>query len=857
MNFRLSLPAIYICSAVYPAEADTFFNPAFLSADPAEVASLKQFESGESQLPGAYRVDIYLNQNYVETKDVTFVSDPKNGGDTGLIPAFNKHYWKSLGVKFPTETSSQDLVEKSDENVSETAPIAIAEAIPMAKTEFDFSKQRLNISVPQASMENRARGYISPELWDEGISAMLFNYNFNGSYLNNDTTGSSNTQFLGLNSGLNIGAWRLRNYSTWNKSDDNSNFDQITTTLSRSIIPLKSQIVMGDSNTSGAILDTVPFRGVQLMSDDSMYPDSMRGYAPVVRGIAGTNAKVTIRQNGFTIYQTNVAPGAFVIDDLYATSNSGDLDVEIDEVDGTVNRYTVAYSTLPSLMREGRMQYSITAANYRSGNEQQEEPSFIQGTLARGLAHGISVYSGSQWSDKYRSGSLGLGFNLGELGAISADATHADTTLPDDTKHTGQSFRLQYAKTLNSYGTNIQMMGYRYSTSGYYSFSESTWRSMQGIESVDNDGNITSTSPTTYYNLNNAKRDRIQVSLTQNLWNSASVSVAGNQQTYWNTDNTDKSWQIWYSGRWNYVSYSLSLNYNKSAWSDESDKSMALNIALPLDLLLMPGNGNMDMKGNPMNLNMATTRDSNGNSVSTVGVSGTALEERNLNYSVQQGYRNKSDNGYTGNVAVQYLGGKGAVNAGYSYAGSQSQYTYGASGGVLVHGDGITFSQPLGETNILVAAPGAAGVTLENGSGIKTDSHGYTIMPFATNYRNNRVALNTNSLGDTLDIDDAVVNVVPTRGAVVKAEFKALSGQRAVITLTNNGKKVPFGTVVSVENGTSSGIVDDEGKVYLAGLSRQGRLTAKWGDGIAQHCNADWILPNVTTPVVHVTAKCN
>ncbi|MGU0042490.1 fimbria/pilus outer membrane usher protein [Escherichia coli] len=39
-----------------------------------------------------------------------------------------------------------------------------------------------------------------------------------------------------------------------------------------------------------------------------MYPDSQQGLAPTVRGIARTAAQLTIRQNGFIIYQSYVSP---------------------------------------------------------------------------------------------------------------------------------------------------------------------------------------------------------------------------------------------------------------------------------------------------------------------------------------------------------------------------------------------------------------------------------------------------------------------------------------------------------------------------------------------------------------------
>ena len=56
--------------------------------------------------------------------------------------------------------------------------------------------------------------------------------------------------------------------------------------------------------------------GVKLETDTSMLPVSQQGFAPVVRGIANSDAKVTIKQNGYTIYQTNVSPGPFEIRDL-------------------------------------------------------------------------------------------------------------------------------------------------------------------------------------------------------------------------------------------------------------------------------------------------------------------------------------------------------------------------------------------------------------------------------------------------------------------------------------------------------------------------------------------------------------
>ncbi|WP_348265817.1 fimbria/pilus outer membrane usher protein, partial [Salmonella enterica] len=68
-------------------------------------------------------------------------------------------------------------------------------------------------------------------------------------------------------------------------------------------------------------------------------------YAPRVRGIARTATKLTIRQNGYVIYQNYVPPGAFAITDLNPTSSSGDVEVTVDEKDGSHQRNPVPYST--------------------------------------------------------------------------------------------------------------------------------------------------------------------------------------------------------------------------------------------------------------------------------------------------------------------------------------------------------------------------------------------------------------------------------------------------------------------------------------------------------------------------------
>lgn len=171
----------------------------------------------------------------------------------------------------------------------------------------------------------------------------------------------------------------MRNYTTWSynsggggrQSEDR--WDTVYTYAQRNIISMKSLLTLGESSSPSDVFDSVSFRGAQLASDDDMLPESLRGYAPVVRGIARSNAQVVIRQNGYVIYQSYVAPGAFEISDMYPTGGSGDLDVTIKEADGSEQHMTVPFASLPVLQREGRLKYALTSGQYRTYDHSVEK----------------------------------------------------------------------------------------------------------------------------------------------------------------------------------------------------------------------------------------------------------------------------------------------------------------------------------------------------------------------------------------------------------------------------------------------------------------------------------------------------
>ena len=801
------LIAFALAGSMQNAMARDYFNPDLVELDNPQnggKADLAAFEAG-SQAPGTYHVDVMLDNELVDTRDIEFKTSGAPNDEGKLEPCLTVEQLKEWGVKtdlFPALAVDNERC-------------ANLHAIPSGSTEFQFGAQRLLISIPQAAISRQARGYVPPEQWDDGITAALLNYSLSGANnrSRNGSSDTSNTQYANLRPGINIGPWRLRNYTTWSRDEDGKDkWDSVYTYAQRAIVPLKAQMTLGDSTAPADVFDSMPFRGAQLASDDDMQPDSLKGYAPVVRGIARTNAQVIVRQNGYEIYQTYVAPGAFEITDMYPTGGAGDLQVTIKEADGSIQQFTVPFASLPVLQREGRFKYAVTGGQYRSYNSSVDKTPFAQITGIYGLPYGLTAYGGGQTSSHYQSVAAGMGKNMGDLGAVSVDVIQAWSTPQNLPSDSGQSWRARYSKNFVETGTNFAIAGYRYSTKGFYG--------MQEVLDSYGDNGV----------MQNRRRNRMELTMNQSLGGSlGSIMVSAVREDYWNSGRAMESWSLGYNNFWNGISYGLTYTSTRNGTpgtygnptSYDKDRMVAFNISVPLDKFLPQTWANYSVNNSK---NSGTTH--------TVGINGTALDNNALNWNVQQGYG--SDNvGYSGNVNGDYKGTYAEVTAGYSYDQNSERLNYGIQGGVIAHADGVTLSQPLGETNVLVKVPGAKGLTVRNQTGAKTDYRGYTTVNNVNVYRKNDIVIDPESMSDDVELDLTTRTVVPTRGAVVRAEYTANVGQRALFTLLRgNGKPVPFGAIVSVGGIKNSGfIVGDNGQVYLTGLGENVDLIAQWGEG--------------------------
>ncbi|MDQ5992364.1 fimbria/pilus outer membrane usher protein [Providencia stuartii] len=839
---------------------ELYFPPSLISSDDSNIADLSVLERMGSQLPSYYYVDVYLNEKFKFKKKIRFIrkqdcfkennlvyDEVKNNKDeTGLYPVLDKTELNNLGIKtnnFITENTNGKC-------------LLIEKYIHDSFVFFDFQNMKINISVPQIAVSKFDSNDIPTSEWDDGINALFTSYYFD--YSNNKYKNSNSKNFyLNLRSGINYKSWRFRDNRTWTKANFSkggvNKWQYLNSYMEKSIIPLRTNLIVGDSGTNNAIFDTINFRGIQLETDESMYSSNLQGFSPVIKGVAYSNATVKIYQNGYLINQISVSPGPFEISDLSAMSSSGDLYVNVIESDGSMQEFTVPYATVPILLREGRIHYSLTIGKYRSDDDITDQDYFGEGTFIWGSGQDLTLYGGGQYSKNYLSEAIGVGVNLGIWGALSTDIINSSSRLVDKNKYNGQSLRFLYARAFPNTGTNIQLTGYRYSTKGFYTLRESMLKYKTGTlyksPSLNKDDEL-EYQHTGYFDLNNNRKEKIQVTLSQDLNKLGSVYISAIRQSYWGIPEKTLSLQSGVNGNIADFSYNLSFNLNESINEHKekiTDKNVFLSVNIPLQKWLPQG-------GNSIYASYNINHNNDGDVSQQISIGGNALTKQNLSWNISQGY--SDDNSYNNNTSLMYQGAYGNYKLGYGYGNDYTKSTLGISGGITVFDSGIIFSQPLGETNALISAPDASSIPIENASGVETDWRGYTIKPYLTPYRLNNITLDSSKLDDKTEIESGSVTLVPTRGALVHANFITRHGDRALIKLTKNGTVLPFGSLVSVGNQTS--IVGDDGQVYLSGLKKSGKLIAKWGNSDEDSCTVNYNMPNDASKksIVQLALEC-
>ncbi|EDV0263697.1 fimbrial biogenesis outer membrane usher protein [Salmonella enterica subsp. salamae] len=794
MKKKLLLNALLLISPLKGWAALSFDLSALESGD-SELTNYtrQQLAQVGQQLPGTYPVEVVLNGDKISTEAIRFVKC-----EAELCPQVPLATLKKWGIApEPFAASGSD-----DENT--LLEPHFEQAIPGSTVKLSANASRLVLTIPQKYLLDDKANFLA-SVTEESIPTLFLSYYYSGQRNESASESANDQHFVSLNNGVNLGPWRLRQSANLVKSSQQKmSWKPTQTYVGRDILPLMSRLIMGQTTTSGRVFDSFSFKGLNLASIDEMLPDSQRNYAPMIKGIALSQATIEIRQEGNLIYQKSIPAGSFELTDVVPNNSSGDLEVTIRESTGEVRKFIQPYATQPKMVRQGQLRYALSSGRYENGNTNGDKEIFVQAEGLYGVGNTVTVFSGVIASSSYQSGIAGVGFNLGDFGGISLELDRSRNKKSEWlTSGSGYASRINYSKYFGLSGTSLQASYTQSHDRGYFTYADYQARHEVNQSSTNLPGNI---------------KRQWQAGLNQDLAQFGSLSLNYSSQQSWDDTYYTKTLNASYNTSWKGNSASVSYSQSDiSSTTHYKDNVLALNVVVPFSSLWGPSS--------QARINHSYITSRSGLAQNQTTVSGSLLRDNNLNYSLSQTWA-QDQHGQA--ARVQYDGGSGSVNAAYSRNSSgYRQSSIGSSGSVVFHPGGVTLGQSISpkEPFAIVSAPGAGNVSVTTKPGVKTDSRGYAIVPALTSYRQNYIGIDPTTASDITSLTSTQTQSTPGFGTAVAAKFGTKIGHKAWVHILYHNRPLSLGTELYGKNG-ASGIVDDKGYAWITGLTDGDQLNA-------------------------------
>ncbi|MEE7176180.1 PefC/AfrB family outer membrane usher protein [Escherichia coli B12:H4] len=776
-SFNYAVLAISIAVAIYSinANAEEKLDMSFIQGGNTLNPEMWDALNG-SYPPGRYLVNVSLNGKD-KGKSILDVTSEENQSlclteawlnKSGVY--INKDYFKH---NYDANRQCYMLAKAKDVNV-----------------DFDVSTQNLSLTIPQRGLQKKPESIE----WDYGSNAFRMNYNINGNTGNNYTAAYGTADLK-----ANVGKWVVSSSATatYNESGENeASIDMFTAT--RAIRSLSADLSVGKTSTGDNILGSSGTYGFSLSRNNNMKPGNL-GYSPVFSGIANGPSRVTLTQNGRTLYSEMVPAGPFSITDV-VLYNSGDVTMKIIDDDNNEQEQIFPLTVISGQLSSGQQEFNISA-----GLPDEDSP-LKGGVFAASYGYGFNGFTlraGTVANQDWQGSSAGITAELWELGAVSLEGAFATLNYKDG-KHSGNKVQLSWSKQLTSTNT-----GFRASWS----------RQSEQYES------ISSFDPEKLWHQENYGRklkDEISIGINQPLGKYISFSVSGWQRSYYpaylnshkelaEKIGQDRGVTGTLSSHIKDVSINLGFTGSQNVYG-KNNWTASASVSVPFTVFDRNYRSSTSIStGNEGKTNFST------------GIYG-ALNDR---FSYGFGGGNDGSGGISTYINASYTGDKANINGALNKSSSAgTSASLSASGSLLAvpTAKDIIFSNSTSDTIAVVSVKDTPGVKVTSGGG-KTNNAGNVVVPL-NSYEWNTVTIDAASLPLNTELSNTSKKIVPTDKAVVWMPFEALRVQRYLLQVKKrNGEFIPGGTWARDNTGTPLGFVANNGVLMINAVDQLGDIT--------------------------------
>lgn len=650
--------------------------------------------------------------------------------------------------------------------------------------------------------------------YETGGFAGLLNYDLSGFYnrFGDDASrfGSANTEV-----GFNAGDWivRSRQVQTW--QDGLSRSTHLQAYAQRTFASHQAVLQAGQINLYNPVLSGAQITGVQVLTEHALQE---QGQGALIQGIANSPAQVEVRQNGALIHSTVVPAGPFALTDVRRLNTRSDVEVTVKESVGGERRFTVPAAMLGlGLPAPG---YSVAAGRVRNvGDAEGEDPWVISGGWTGALHPQLTLGTGVLAASQYRS----VGASLGWLPWL-------DSQIQLSTQVSNSQAREKVSGVLTDLSWS-QRLGEQWSISAANSWRSIGYRELEESTYTRDDSNRDS-----------RYRDQQSLNLGWSHPQLGAFSAGVSRSANFAGDSSSRALASWGTSI-GAVSLSASAEWQMGG-RQQQDNAVYLNISVPL--------------GESRRLR-SWVRNSGGENRTGLGL--TEQIDDQLSYRVSAEH-DSSDHQVETTLGISALPRYSQLDVSYSRSDAErSSYQGGARGGVVLHGDGVTFSPyPVRDTFALVSVGDMSGIKLSTPSGpVWTDWQGQAVVPQVAAYGRSPVEVQTRSLPRNADINNGLAMVSAGRGAVERVKFGVGLTRRLLLTVsTDQGAPLPAGASVSSANGEFITLVQDGSQVFLPNVLGQSTLWITTPQG--RRCQLRYSLPEKADPSVYfetAPARCH
>lgn len=682
---------------------------------------------------------------------------------------------------------------------------------PQTVIEQDPASLNLALVVPTDALrptEQDVSGY------QTGGFAGLLNYDLTGLY---NEYGDDNSRFGSANTevGFNAGDWvvRSRQVRTW--QDKTQRTTHLDAYAQRTFAEQQAVFQAGQINLYNPVLAGAQITGAQVLTETALQ-DQDQG--ATITGIANSPAQVEIRQNGTLIHSTVVPAGPFALSDVRRLNSRSDVEVTVKETTGEERRFTVPAAMLGlGLPAPG---YSVAAGRVRKiGDSDGADPWVVSGGWSGALHPQVSVGFGALAAEDYRA----TGINLGWL-------PWRDSQLQFSTQ------AAQASRNGNEQGIQTDLSWSQRLSERWAITTAGSWRSL-GYRDLED-----STYPTdTRAQRRSRYRDQQSATASWSHPMLGAFSAGFSRSSSYTGDNSSRALASW-GTNFGRVSVSASAEWQVGG-RQHSDDSVYLNISVPLG---------ENRSGR------AWARRAGGEHRLGVGVGEQLNDQLSYRVGVE---RDSRDREVESSLGVSALPWYSQLDFNYTRSNQQhASYQGGARGGVVVHGDGVTFSPyPVRDTFAVMSVGDMAGIKVNTPSGpVWTDWQGQAVASQLSAYGRSPVEVQTRSLPRNAEINNGLAVLSAGRGAVEKVQFGVALTRRALLSVTtSNGQPLPRGAAVSTADGEFVTLVQEGSQVFLPDVLDRREL---WISAPGQpRCRLTFELPEQGDPEVYfetAPARC-